>query len=64
MKNLISGRSKQFQGYFLILLSAIGFASFGVYAKLIGDTYEVFTQAWTRALIICAALFIIGLLDS
>jgi drug/metabolite transporter (DMT)-like permease len=45
-----------------VLLSTLGFASFGVWAKLVGDTYEVFTQAWTRALIICVVLVVVGLL--
>lgn len=58
----LSNQSAKFQGYTFILLSTIGFASFGVYAKLIGDTYEVFTQAWTRALIILVALLVVGLL--
>ena len=53
--------STKFYGYTLILLSTIGFASFGVYAVLIGDTYEVFTQAWTRALIISIVLLLVGL---
>ena len=49
-------------GYAFVLLSTLGFASFGVWAKLVGDTYEVFTQAWTRALIICIVLIIVGML--
>jgi drug/metabolite transporter (DMT)-like permease len=52
----------KFYGYTLILLSAIGFASFGVFAVLVGDTYEVFTQAWTRALIVSVVLLIVGLI--
>lgn len=57
-----TSKSTRFQGYLLVLLSTIGFASFGVYAKLVGDTYEVFTQAWTRALIIAIVLLLVGLL--
>lgn len=49
-------------GYILVLLSTLGFASFGVWAKLVGDTYDVFTQAWTRALIICIVLLIVGII--
>lgn len=58
----LTKRSVRFQGYLLVLLSTIGFASFGVYAKLVGETYEVFTQAWTRALIIAVLLLIVGLI--
>ena len=54
-------RSNQAQGYTLVLLSTIAFASFGVWSELIGGTYGVFTQAWTRALIISVILFAVGL---
>jgi len=55
-------RSFRAQGYTLVLLSTVAFASYGVWAKLIGDTYGVFTQAWTRALIVSVVLLIVGVL--
>jgi len=55
-------RSFRAQGYILVLLSTVAFASYGVWAKLLGDTYGVFTQAWTRALIVSIILLVAGLL--
>ena len=55
-------RSLTKTGYIYILLSTLAFASYGVWAKLIGDRYGVFTQAWTRALLICVVLLVIGLI--
>lgn len=54
--------STKAQGYIAVLLSTLGFASFGVWAKMVGDTYEVFTQAWTRALIVIVVMLLVGIL--
>ncbi|MFC1626757.1 DMT family transporter [Patescibacteria group bacterium] len=41
----------------LILISALMFGSYGVWARLIGDSFGVFYQGWTRGLIISIILF-------
>jgi len=54
---MISNTTK---GYIMILLSALGFGSYGVWSKLIGDNFGIFFQAWVRAGIIVLILFPIG----
>lgn len=49
--------SKRTRGIQLILLSTICFGSYGVWSRLMGDTFAPFYQGWTRALIICLLLF-------
>lgn len=44
-------------GVTLILISSLLFASYGVWAKLIGGDMGVFFQGWSRGLIIALALF-------
>lgn len=44
------------KGIILILISALMFASYGVWAKLIGSSFGVFYQGWSRALIITIIL--------
>lgn len=44
-------------GFGLILLSTIFYGSYGIWIKLIGDSFGVFMQGWIRALIV-VALFI------
>ena len=44
-------------GIVLILIASFLFASYGVWAKLIGDDMGVFFQGWSRGLIIAIALF-------
>lgn len=39
-------------GYSLILASAILFGTYGVWARLMGDSFDPFYQAWARGLII------------
>lgn len=43
---------KPLGGILLILFSAIMFGSYGVWSRLMGDSFGVFFQGWTRALII------------
>ncbi len=43
-------------GIFLILVSSLLFASYGVWAKLIGDGMDPFFQGWSRAVIIVIAI--------
>ncbi|MFM2423634.1 MAG: hypothetical protein RLZZ70_19 [Candidatus Parcubacteria bacterium] len=43
-------------GVILILISSLLFASYGVWAKLIGDGMDPFFQGWSRAVIIALAL--------
>lgn len=45
------------KGVIFILLSALCFGSYGVWSKLIGDSFGNFYQGWTRALIIAVILF-------
>ena len=46
----------QKKGIILILISALMFGSYGVWSRLMGDSFGVFYQGWTRALIISIAL--------
>jgi len=39
-------------GYSLILLSALGFGTYGVWSRLMGPTFGPFYQAWVRSIII------------
>ncbi|MBL4644363.1 MAG: DMT family transporter [Candidatus Pacebacteria bacterium] len=48
---------KNTKGVVLILIASLLFASYGVWAKLIGDDMGVFFQGWSRGLIIALALF-------
>ena len=48
---------KKTYGIILILFSSLLFASYGVWAKLIGDGMDPFFQGWSRAVIISLALF-------
>lgn len=40
------------RGYIMILLSAVGFGSYGVWSRLMGETFQPFYQAWVRSIII------------
>lgn len=44
------------RGYWLILASAIGFGSYGVWSKLIGADFGVFSQGWVRSLLVLLIL--------
>lgn len=41
-----------FKGYAIILASALLFGTYGVWSKLMGDTFPPFYQAWTRSFLI------------
>lgn len=53
MNYLISQHKK---GVLLIFISALMFGSYGVWSKLIGDSFGNFYQAWTRGLILSLVL--------
>ncbi len=44
------------KGVILIFISALMFGSYGVWSRLIGDSFGVFYQGWSRALIISIIL--------
>lgn len=44
------------RGVLLILISALMFGSYGVWSRLIGDSFGVFYQGWTRAFILSLIL--------
>jgi len=43
-------------GYIMVLVSAIGFGSYGIWSKNIGSDFGVFTQGWVRSLIVLLIL--------
>src|SRR3989338_1801940 len=45
------------RGVLLILISALGFGSYGVWYRLIGGSFGVFYQSWTRAFLISLVIF-------
>lgn len=49
-------KSKHTQGLVFILTSALMFGSYGVWSKLIGDSFGIFFQGYTRALAISIIL--------
>lgn len=44
------------KGTVLILISALMYGSYGVWSRLIGESFDVFYQGWSRALIIVVLL--------
>lgn len=48
-------------GYLMIFLSAIGFGSYGVWSKFIGEDFGIFYQGWVRSAIVLAILIPIAL---
>ncbi len=52
----------QTKGSLIVLASSLFFGSYGIWAKLIGDSLDNFVQIWARSLIIVAILLPIGLL--
>jgi len=53
--------NQQFKGSGLVALSAIFFASYGIWSKLMAIGLDEFSQAWTRALILLPIIGLIGL---
>lgn len=45
-------RKASLNGYVLILLAAILYATYGVWSRLMGDSFAPFYQAWVRSLLI------------
>lgn len=45
------------KGVALILVSALMFGSYGVWSRLIGNSFGVFYQSWTRALLLSIVIF-------
>lgn len=48
--------NKTQKGIVLVLISALMFGSYGVWSRLMGGTFDIFYQGWTRALIILLVL--------
>lgn len=49
------------RGYAMVLISALMFGSYGVWSRLIGESFGNFFQSWTRALIILIIIVPIAL---
>ena len=43
---------KSFTGYIMIFISAIGFGSYGVWSKFIGEDFGIFYQGWVRSALV------------
>lgn len=43
-------------GYGLILVASVFYATYGIWSRLMGDSFEPFYQAWVRSLIIMALM--------
>ncbi len=54
---MTSDKSRHAKGVIFILISALMFGSYGAWSRLIGNSFGVFYQGWTRALIISIVLF-------
>lgn len=52
------------KGYVMILLSAVGFGSYGVWSKFIGQDFGVFAQGWVRSAIVLIILIPIAYLTN
>ncbi|MFC1780260.1 DMT family transporter [Patescibacteria group bacterium] len=52
---------KNIKGYIYVIISSIFFASYGIWSKLMSDSFDDFTQAWLRGLIVVLILLPIGL---
>jgi S-adenosylmethionine uptake transporter len=53
--------SKEKSGVILVLISTIFFGSYGIWAKMIGSSFDPFFQAWVRGIIVVSILLIVGL---
>ena len=40
------------RGYVLLLVAALLYGTYGVWSRLMGDTFPPFYQAWTRGILI------------
>lgn len=48
----MSALPKSFTGYVMIFISAIGFGSYGVWSKFIGEDFGIFYQGWVRSALV------------
>lgn len=48
--------TKTLKGYIMILLSAIGFGSYGIWSKFIGAEFGIFFQGWVRSALVLIIL--------
>lgn len=58
----MSTQASKFKGYAMILASAVCFASYGVWSRMLGSEFGVFYQGWVRSAIILVVLIPIALL--
>ncbi len=56
MNSTISNTRSNKQGVLLIVLSTLAFGSYGVWARLIGNSLGIFYQSWARSLLIALIL--------
>lgn len=50
------------RGFFILLAASFFYASYGIFSKIIGGSFQPFTQAWTRGLITLACFICFGLI--
>lgn len=48
-------------GIFILLASAFFYATYGIFSKIIGQSFAPFTQAWTRGFVTLLLLLVFGL---
>jgi drug/metabolite transporter (DMT)-like permease len=53
----MTSQSNNFKGSMMVLVSAVLFGSYGVWSRLIGDSFGSFFQGYSRGVIICVVLF-------
>jgi len=54
--------TKSYIGYVMILLSTIGFGSYGVWSRFLGEDLGIFYQGWVRSAIVLIVLIPLALL--
>lgn len=54
--------SRQWAGSGLVVASALFFSTYGVWAKLMGQGFGEFSQAWTRAMLLLPVVVLVGVL--
>lgn len=48
--------TNQLKGILLITLSAVGFGSYGIWSRIMGNSFDEFSQGWIRAFILIAII--------
>jgi drug/metabolite transporter (DMT)-like permease len=56
------GNKLHLKSYLMILISAVGFGSYGIWSRLMGQEFGIFFQAWVRSGLILIFLIPIGLI--